>query len=174
MICPDCGYDNIQGIDECAGCKQDLTYLDDPSLAGSPVERLLMEEPVRELKPARPIRVSPETPLRDVVQTMIDKKIGCVLVTEGSELVGIFTERDLVMQIAGREQELLDDPVREWMTPNPETVEGDDSVAFAIHKMDIGGYRHLPVLEGGRPKGIISVRDVVRHLATHLATSPEA
>ena len=173
MLCPYCGHENIPGADECEGCKQDLTYFDQPlAAAGSPVERMLMEEPVRGLKPARPIRVSPDTPLREAVQTMIDKKIGCVLVTDGAELVGIFTERDLLMQIAGREQALLEDPVREWMTPNPETVEEDDSVAFAIHKMDIGGYRHLPVLQGGRPTGIISVRDVVRHLATHLAATP--
>jgi CBS domain-containing protein len=60
------------------------------------------------------------------------------------------------------------------MTANPETIEEDDSIAFAIHKMDIGGYRHLPVMEGDRPKGIISVRDVVRHLAAHLASDVSA
>ena len=92
--------------------------------------------------------------------------------TDGPELVGVFTERDVLMNIAGREKELANDPIREWMTPNPESVEEDDSVAFAIHKMDIGGYRHLPVMKAGRPTGIISVRDLVRHLATYLSPAP--
>ena len=170
MICPHCGYENIPGADYCANCKQDLTYLDQPSVAaGSQIERLLMEEPVSVLEPAMPISVTPDTPLHKVIQTLIDRKIGCVLVTDGSELVGVFTERDVLMNIAGREKELANDPIREWITPNPESVEEDDSVAFAIHKMDIGGYRHLPVMKAGRPTGIISVRDLVRHLATYLS-----
>lgn len=172
MICPHCGFDNIQGADDCTNCKHDLTYLDEPILAaGSHVERLLMEEPIRVLLPASPICVSADTPLSKVLQVMIDRKIGCVLVTDGAELSGIFTERDVLMTIAGREAELANEPVREWMTTNPETVEEDDSIAFAIHKMDIGGYRHLPVMEAGEPVGIISIRDVVRHLAGHLSPS---
>jgi len=170
MICPNCGYENMPGADECAGCKNDMTFLDQPTAsAGSLVERALTEESVSALGPAFPICVSADTPLREVIRTLIDKKIGCVLVTDGTELVGIFTERDVLMNIAGREADLANDPVREWMTPNPEAVEEDDSIAFAIHKMDIGGYRHLPVMEAGRPRGVISIRDVVRHLASCLS-----
>jgi CBS domain-containing protein len=55
-------------------------------------------------------------------------------------------------------------PLQPVMTLNPETVSPDDTLAFALHKMDVGGYRHLPVVEGGRPVGIISVRDVIRHI----------
>lgn len=168
MICPHCSYDNIQGADECARCMQDLTFLDEPT-ADSFVEQLIMEDPVRVLKPAVPVCVSPDTPLGDVIRTMSEKRIGCLLVTDGPELVGILTERDLLMNLAGREAELANDPVREWMTPNPETVAEDDAIAYAIHKMDVGGYRHLPVMDGTRPKGVISVRDLVGFLAAYLA-----
>jgi CBS domain-containing protein len=170
MRCPNCGYENIPGADECADCKNDLTYFDQPATAaGSEVERALMEQPVRELRPARPITVSPGTPLRDVIQCLIDKKIGCVVVTEAHELVGIFTERDVLLKVAGREHEVAGEPVSEWMTPNPETIDFDDSVAYAVHKMDVGGYRHLPVMDAGRVRGVISVRDVVRFMAPALA-----
>jgi CBS domain-containing protein len=170
MLCPHCGHDNIAGTDDCTNCKNDLTYLDQrASVAGSAVERALVEDAIRVLQPPEPITVTPDTPLREAIQTLIDKKIGCVLVVEGGELLGIFTERDVLMNIAGREQEFAGDAVREWMTPNPETVAEDDSIAFAIHKMDIGGYRHLPVMDAGQPVGIISVRDVVRYLATYLS-----
>jgi len=172
MICPQCGHDNIPGADECSHCKNDLTFLDQPSVAAAcDVERAMMEQPVRVLEPPRPIAVSPETPLRDVLLLMVEKKIGCVLVTDRSDLVGIFTERDVLLQFGGRDQQPLDDAIREWMTPHPETVDEDDSVAFAIHKMDVGGYRHLPVMKAGRSRGIVSVRDVVRYLATCLSLS---
>ena len=170
MLCPHCGHDNIPGADDCANCKNDLTYLDQRTLiAGSPVERAIIEDPVRVLQPPEPITVAPDTPLRVAIQTLIDRKIGCVLVVDGGELLGIFTERDVLMNVAGHEGEFDNDAVREWMTPNPETVAEDDSIAFAIHKMDLGGYRHLPVMESGQPVGIISVRDVVRYLATYLS-----
>jgi CBS domain-containing protein len=174
MLCPHCAFENIAGADECANCKQDLTYLNQPNVAtDSPVELALMEGPVSMLRPAAPMCVSPDTPLREVLDLMAQKKTACVLVTEGTDLLGIFTERDLLMNIAGREQDLREDQIREWMTPNPETVEKDDSIAFAIHKMDIGGYRHLPVIRDGRPVGILSVRDVVRFLAGRLSPVSE-
>ena len=47
---------------------------------------------------------------------------------------------------------------------NPETVSADDTLDFALHKMDCGGYRHLPVLQGDRPVGMISVRDMLKHI----------
>jgi CBS domain-containing protein len=50
------------------------------------------------------------------------------------------------------------------MTANPETVTAKDSLAFALHKMDVGGYRHMPVLSDGLPAGVISVRDMVRYI----------
>ncbi len=50
------------------------------------------------------------------------------------------------------------------MTANPECVNADDTLAFALHKMDVGGYRHLPVLHEGKPAAVISVRDLLRHI----------
>jgi CBS domain-containing protein len=64
---------------------------------------------------------------------------------------------DLEVDCAGRK-------VSEFMTPDPETVRATDTLAFALHKMDCGGYRHLPVVEGGQPLGMISVRDMLRHV----------
>ena len=64
MICPHCGHENIQGEAECAACLQDLTHLDEPT-ADSALERLLMEDPVRNLAPAAPVSVSPDTPVRN-------------------------------------------------------------------------------------------------------------
>jgi CBS domain-containing protein len=53
------------------------------------------------------------------------------------------------------------------MTPNPETVQETNPLAFALRMMDVGGYRHLPVVNGDKPTGVISVRDVLRHVLSH-------
>ena len=58
-------------------------------------------------------------------------------------------------------------PAAEFMTANPESVTADDTLAKALHKMDVGRYRHLPVIDDGKPVGIIAVQDLVRHI-THL------
>ena len=57
------------------------------------------------------------------------------------------------------------------MTESPETLEADDKIAFALHKMDVGGYRHIPILSDGEISGIISVRDILGHLTRELLTS---
>lgn len=55
-------------------------------------------------------------------------------------------------------------PVKSVMTPNPETLEPEDSIAFALNKMSVGGYRHIPIVDGAKPVGVLSVRDVVDFL----------
>ena len=64
-------------------------------------------------------------------------------------------------------REKLRQPVRQFMTPGPETLPPDAPVTFAINKMDVGGYRHIPVVQGERMLGVISARDVIRHLVKH-------
>ena len=55
-------------------------------------------------------------------------------------------------------------PVSRFMTARPETVTPADTLNFALHKMDAGGYRHVPVVENGRPVSVVSVRDMMRHI----------
>ena len=68
------------------------------------------------------------------------------------------------MQVAGIEADYATKPVRDYMTPNPETVKLTDPLGFALHKMDVGGYRHLPVIKDGHLLGMISVRGMLRHI----------
>jgi CBS domain-containing protein len=164
MICPTCMHDNLPGAEECSQCQQDLTQLDQP-IACNRVERSLMEDPVSLLQPRAPVTVRAETSVREAIQIMLARDVGAVIVVDDAgKIVGIFSERDLLTKVAGIQQEYPQMPVRQFMTPKPETVSPTDPLAFALHKMDVGGYRHMPVVQEGVPVGMLSVRDMLRHI----------
>ena len=164
MICPHCGDDNLPGSEQCANCHNDLTQLDRPT-AQDRVERSLMDDPVRALKPRTPVTLPQTATVGQAIETMLANNLGALLVVdEAGRLVGILSERDLLTKVAGIHEDYAARPVREFMTPGPETVREDDTLAFALHKMDVGGYRHVPVVKDGQPLGMLSVRDMLRHI----------
>ena len=169
VLCPYCCTENIEGEDECAECGQPLdhTHLPPPS---SEVERSLLRDRIGVLVPKRPITVAPATPVGDVLRLMVERRIGCVVVAEGNRPIGIFSERDALRKINSEAAGLAARPVREFMTPNPQTLVADAKIAFAVQRMDLGGYRHLPIVgERGELVGIISARDILRHLTDNMA-----
>ena len=103
----------------------------------------------------------PTMPVGDVLKLMVKNEIGCVVVAEGDRPLGIFSERDALRKINVDAAELRARPVSEFMTPNPQTLVADAKIAFAVQRMDVGGYRHLPVVgQQGELVGIISARDI--------------
>ena len=94
---------------------------------------------------------------------MHDTEADCVLVTVDDRLVGIFTDRDAVVKAAGQALDGLQ--IRDFMTPDPVVLRHDDPIAIAIHKMAVGGFRHIPIIQDGRPTGVVTARDVFHHLA---------
>jgi CBS domain-containing protein len=163
MNCPYCGYENIEGADECDECQQPLLHLSKPQ-PRSPLERSIVKDRIRSLSPKPPLSVAPGTPVSEVLTLLVDNAIGCVLVTDGDDLVGIFSERDALLRLNTQAAELGDRPISDFMTPHVETLELDDRIAFALHKMDLGGYRHIPILDDGQVCGVISVRDILRYM----------
>ena len=164
MICPHCGHDNLPGSEECYHCQMDMTQLDRPT-AISRIERSLMEDPVTTVRPKRPVTVLPAATVGETIAMLLDNDIGALLVVDDHDkLVGIFSERDLLTKVAGLHDPFAELPIQMFMTANPETVKAGDTLAFALHKMDVGGYRHLPIIQDGSPIGVISVRDIMRHI----------
>ena len=165
MICPLCGRKgNRMGADTCAACLFDLAALDRPAPADR-VEQSLMADPVSRLAPDPPATVPATATVGDVMRVMVAHRVGAVLVLAADgTLAGIVTERDFLTKVAGRPA-YADRPAADVMTRHPETVAPADPLAVALGKMAAGNYRHLPVVEQGRPVGVVSVRDFLQHLA---------
>ncbi len=172
-VCPDCGYENIEGEEFCAVCEQPLVEVAGPQCS-TEVERRLLLHPIRRLNPREPVLVAPNTPVGEVLRKLVDQHIGCAVVVSDHKVVGIFTERDVLLKLNVRAAELRDHPVSEFMTAKVETLELDDRIAFALHKMDVGGYRHIPILRDGRVIGIISVRRILNYIAGALGRETPA
>jgi CBS domain-containing protein len=113
-----------------------------------------------------PVRVPPEARLGDVVALMRNLKQGAALVVERGNLIGIFTEHDLLRRVDHATLAWRDRPVQEVMTPRPMIIRETDTIAEALRRMDHGRHRHLPILRGREPVAIVSVRDILAYLAT--------
>lgn len=115
---------------------------------------------VADLMTADPLAVEAGGSLTGAVRSMNERHVGAVLVLDGDRLVGVFTERDVLRAVA---QGLTPDAtVGDWMTRGPETVEPGETAEHAAVLMIHGGFRHLPVVEGDRVVGILSIRDLMR------------
>jgi CBS domain-containing protein len=96
---------------------------------------------------------------------MVATNVGAILVIDDAgKLVGIFSERDLLKKIAGTVADYRSLPIQQFMTPRPDSVSATDTLNFVLQKMDAGGYRHVPVVENGKPVSLISARDMLRFL----------
>ena len=165
MRCPTCGFENLLGSDVCDNCGSDLAGRDVPEQATSFRGQLLGEH-LDALRVAPPEIVEASSDVDEAIRRMHDKGIDCVLVVEDGRFVGIFTDRDAVLKVAG--VALADRSIGSLMTHDPVVLRHDETIAVAIHKMAVGGFRHIPIVEDGRPTGVISARDVFRHLAQSL------
>lgn len=167
-VCPECGEENLQGADYCSNCGHDLYDLDHP--AGS-VESgpSFIERPLAELPAHRLAKVSPADPVGLAVRLMQNEGLDCVLVMDGAHLVGVMTPWDILHKVAGPREDLNAVTCAEVMTADPVYLRDDDTVAVAVHKMSVGGFRHIPLVQGGLPTSVINVNDVFHYLAPFLA-----
>jgi CBS domain-containing protein len=97
--------------------------------------------------------------LTDAARRMADRRVGAILVTDESRLVGIMTERD-VLRAVGRGS--IDGTVGDWMTAHPDTAPQTATIGQAAAMMLHGGYRHVPIVDGDHLVGIVSIRDLLR------------
>jgi CBS domain-containing protein len=104
--------------------------------------------------------ISGSATVREAVEIMAEHHISALLVTKGDKLEGIFTERDISVKIIASGKDLDKTKISQVMTKNPVTISPDDLAMDALQKMCELGFRHLPVVDGERVVGMVSVRDL--------------
>lgn len=165
MKCPYCSFENVTGADTCESCGQDLTSLENHG-PKSEMEQSLMETSVAHLGPKIPIIVPPETSIAEVITILKDNHVGCILVGTADGIEGIFSERDALNKVASQFEDAAPQPVSRFMTSDPETLDANTPIAFALNEMSVGHFRHLPVTYQGKLEGIISIRDMLQYLSS--------
>ena len=165
MLCPVCHFDNFEGEDSCANCGADLSTSDAaPAIAAG--DDAILRERLGALEIDPPVFVEATAPVAEVIRQMHLTGTDCLLVRDNGRLVGIFTDRDAAVKAVDKRLGLF--KVQDFMTPDPVVLRHDDTLALAINRMAIGGFRHIPIVDDGEPVGVISAADVFRYIVASL------
>ncbi len=130
------------------------------------IKGALLEDKITTLLPAEPICVRETATVHDAVSAMLAKRQAGVLVVDADgRLTGIFTERDVLTRVVGRDRDTRTTLLAAVMTPNPEAVSPRDRVAYALNRISVAGYRTIPLVDAERrPIGVVTVTDFIRWL----------
>ncbi len=118
------------------------------------------------LDPPAPVCIESSKTVSDAANILKDNKVGCIVVVDDvGKVTGIFSERDYILKVAGKEKVVSNDTLSSFMTSDPMCANMDTTIAFALNLMSHGGFRHLPLVDDDNfPVGIISVKNVVDHI----------
>jgi CBS domain-containing protein len=121
-----------------------------------------MDRPVRSIiEDQRPLTASAEITVAAASRLMRERRVGAILVLENGRLAGIFTERDALFRVIAEGRSPEHTTLGQVMTHNPRTIGPDRPFGHALHLMYEGEFRHVPVVEDGRPLGMVSARDAL-------------
>ena len=131
----------------------------------------VLQRPIRELLPTLPpaVALGHHAPVRDAIEVMRQKQLSCVLVVAHGQLVGVLTERDVVTKVAATPLDVDRVPLQDVMQPDPEYLHLDDALVSALHQMQRGAYRHVPVVDAQRrPPALVSMQAILDALVAAL------
>ena len=122
----------------------------------------MFDRPVSEvMQRSKVLKAMLETLVSKAAKMMAAKNVGAIMVVAGGSLVGIFTERDIVFRVVAPGLDATATRIADVMTPTPHTVEPDKPYGYALLVMQEKGFRHLPVVQGGKLVGIVSSRSAM-------------
>jgi CBS domain-containing protein len=122
----------------------------------------MLDRPIKEVMQRRKLLLAPPTTVvARAAKLMAARNVGAVLVVDGEQLVGIFTERDALIRVLAHGLDADSTPIGDVMTREPQTVDPEKPFGYALMLMHESGFRHLPVVVQGKPVGIISARSAM-------------
>ena len=122
----------------------------------------MFSQPVKSVMKRQPfLTAPPDTTVSKAGAMMAKKNVGAVMIVERGRLIGIFTERDVVTRVIAQGRDPATTKLSDVMTVAPKTVDPEKSYGYALLIMQENGFRHVPVIENGRPVGIVSSRNAM-------------
>jgi CBS domain-containing protein len=98
---------------------------------------------------------------------MAGERVGIILIVDDGVLVGVFSERDVLLKVAASGINISETVVADLMTANPQTLRPDDELVYALNLMSVGGFRHVPIVNDNRqPVAVVSMRDIVEYIVS--------
>ena len=148
---------------------EEMNMMYDEGTKAKTLDSSTFQKAIKNIPFRTPVTLAPQQTVSEALAEMQRKRIGCVLVVEHGKMAGIFTERDVLLKVAnnpGAETKQL----RDLMTTKVSGFQKEDSIAFVLNAMHVGGYRHVPVVdEQNRPLAVISVKDIISFILEHFS-----
>ena len=133
-------------------------------------EAVKIQDPISSLGLEPPLVVELGTNMKNALNSLQQEKQNCLLVTDSNKLKGILTERDILLKVTGKGFDLDLVTVDEFMTEDPEFLSPEDPLAYALNKMHIGGFRHVPIVDDlMKPVGLISISNIISTIADYFS-----
>ena len=133
-------------------------------------EAVKIQDPISSLGLQPPLVVELGTNMKNALNSLQQEKQNCLLITDNNKLKGILTERDILLKVTGKGFDLDLVTVDEFMTEDPEYLSPEDPLAYALNKMHIGGFRHVPIVNDLlKPVGLISISNIISTIADYFS-----
>ncbi|MCH7674943.1 CBS domain-containing protein [candidate division KSB1 bacterium] len=121
-----------------------------------------LKVPLKSLNLKKAVVVAVGTSLKKCIEKMLARHFGCLLVVKDTKYCGIFTERDVLLRVAGMDLNLETSKIEDFMTPDAVQLEMEDTIETALRLMVKGGYRHICIVdEKDHPLSLVSIKDIV-------------
>ncbi|MBT6326761.1 MAG: CBS domain-containing protein [Bdellovibrionales bacterium] len=144
---------------------EEMDIMNEQDQASKTFDSSIFQLPIERIGLKKVKSVESTESLSSVITMMRDNHIGSVLVVESEILVGIVTERDILMKVADQVEDSSKVKIQDIMTSEPLSLQSSDMIAYAMNNMHIGGYRHIPIVdENNKPVSIISIKDVMKFI----------
>ena len=129
-------------------------------------EARVLRRPIRDLPTLQPpVTCERGATVRQAIELMQQERTDCMLIVDLGRLVGVFTAWDVLTKVAARGVDIDRLRVGTLMAPNPDCLSLDDELAYALNRMSVGDYQHIPLVDDhGRPTGVVSMRHIVDYL----------
>ena len=129
-----------------------------------------INDPISSLGLKLPLMIEMGTNMKNTLEILHGKEQNCILIVENNILKGIITERDILLKVTGKGFDLDLVTVDEFMTETPEHLSPEDPLAYALNKMHVGGFRHVPILNDSmEPVGLISISNIISTIADYFS-----